>query len=150
MKFGSGFRHATRWLLLVSLCVNVALATYVGVQWFQPAWTPAGAGMPLRMVERVASRLPADDADILWRIYRGKEPEIQLLQADYIRSLLATMRLAGQTELDRETLRAAVKESRDKRLKIGDAAIETFVTMLEQISPKGRRQLVGGFLERDR
>jgi len=43
-------------------------------------------------------------------------------------------------------LRASVKEARDKRIKIGDAVIDTFVEMLEQISPKGRRQLVGGFL----
>ena len=150
MKFRPNLRHGARWLLLASLCVNVALATYVGVQWSQPAWTPAGAALPLRMVERVAARLPAEDADILWRIYRGKEPEIQPLQADYVRALLRTMRLAGQAELDRDALRTAVKEARDKRLKIGDAAIETFTAMLEQISPKGRRQLVGGFLERDR
>lgn len=150
MKFGSGFRHGARWLLLASLCVNVALATYIGVQWFQPERPLAGAAMPLRMVERVAARLPAEDADILWRIYRGKEPEIRPLQADYVRSLLRTMRLAGQTELDKDALRAAIRESRDKRLKIGDAALETFITTLEQISPKGRRQLVGGFHDRDR
>jgi uncharacterized membrane protein len=144
MKFWSGFRHGARWLLLASLCVNVAFAAYVGVQWFQPGWMPAA--MPLRMVERVAARLPAEDADILWRVYRGKESEIQPLQADYVRSLLRTMRLAGQAELDKEALRAAVKESRDKRVKVGDAMIDTFVEMLLQISPKGRRQLVGGFL----
>lgn len=148
MTFRSGFRHAARWLLLASLCVNVALATYIGVQWFQPGRTLAGAAMPLRMVERVAARLPAEDADILWRIYREKEPEIRPLQADYVRALLRTMQLAGQTELDKDALRAAVKESRDKRLKIGDAALETFITTLEQISPKGRRQLVGGFRDR--
>lgn len=150
MKFWSGFLHGARWLLLASLCVNVALATYIGVQWSPLGRTLPGAAMPLRMVERVAARLPAEDADILWRIYRGKEPEIEPLQADYIRALLRTMRLAGQTELDKDALRAAIKESRDKRLKIGDAALDTFITMLEQISPKGRRQLVGGFLERDR
>lgn len=150
MTVWPGFRHGARWLLLASLCVNVALATYVGVQWLQPGWTPAGAGMPLRMIERVAARLPAEDADILWRIYRSKEPEIQPLQADYVRSLFRTMRLAGQTELDKAALLAAVKESRDKRVKLGDVVIETFIAMLEQISPKGRRQLVGGFLEQDR
>src|SRR5688572_2865837 len=143
MKFLPGFRQSARWLLLASLCVNVALATYVGVQWSQPGRMLAGAAMPLRMVERIAARLPAEDADILWRIYRDKEPEIQPLQADYLRALLRTMRLAGQTELDKDALRAAVMESRDKRLKIGDAALETFIATLEQISPKGRRQLVG-------
>jgi len=63
--------------------INVVLATYVSVQWFQPGWSPAGAGIPLRMMERVASRLPKDDADILWRVYHSKEPEILPLQMEY-------------------------------------------------------------------
>jgi hypothetical protein len=37
-------------------------------------------------------------------------------------------------------------EAREKRVKIGDVVIDTFLEMLDQISPKGRRQLVGGFL----
>ena len=146
MKFVPTSLPVTRWLLLASLCCNVVLATYVSVQWFRPGWTPAGAGVPLRMIERVAERLPKDDADTLWRIYRGKEAELQPIQADYTRALLKTMELVAQPELDREALRLAVKDARDKRLKIGDVVIGTFVEMLEQISPKGRRQLVGGFL----
>ncbi len=102
------------------------------------------------MIERVAARLPKDDADILWRIYRSKEPEILNLQADYTRALFKTMRLTAQPELDKAALRTAVQDSRDRRSKIGDAVIETFTDMLEQISPKGRRQLVGGFLQQDR
>jgi uncharacterized membrane protein len=146
MKLRPTSLPVTRWLLLASLCCNVVLATYVSVQWFQPGWTPAGAGMPPRMIERVAERLPKDDADILWRIYRGKEPELQPMQAEYTRALLKTMQLVAQPELNKDGLRLAVKDARDKRLRIGDTVIETFVEMLEQISPKGRRQLVGGFL----
>jgi len=146
MKLRPTSLATTRWLLLASLCCNVVLATYVSVQWLRPGWNPAGAGVPLRMIERVAERLPKDDADILWRIYRGKEAEIAPMQAEYTRALLKTMRLVAQPELDRAALRLAVKDARDKRLKIGDTVIETFVEMLEQISPKGRRQLVGGFL----
>jgi uncharacterized membrane protein len=146
MKLWRFSRHGVRWLLLGSLCINVALATYVSVQWLQPDRTPAAAGMPLRMMERVAARLPKDDAEILWRVYHSKEPEILPLQMEYTRSLLRTMRLAAQPELDKEALRAAAKEARDKRRKIGDAVVDTFVEMLEQISQKGRRQLVGGFL----
>jgi uncharacterized membrane protein len=146
MKLWPTSLATTRWLLLASLCCNVVLATYVSVQWLQPGWTPAGAGVPLRMIERVAERLPKDDAEILWRIYRGREAEIAPMQADYTRALLKTMQLVAQPELDPAALRLAVKDARDKRLKIGDAVIGTFVEMLEQISPKGRRQLVGGFL----
>jgi uncharacterized membrane protein len=146
MKFRPFSRHGARWLLLAALCVNVALASYVSVQWFRPGWSPAGAAIPLRMMERVAARLPGDDADILWRVYHGKEPEILPLQMEYTRALLKTMRLIEQPELDKDALRASVMEARDKRVKIGDAVIDTFIEMLEQISPKGRRQLVGGFL----
>ena len=146
MKLRPTSLATTRWLLLASLCCNVVLATYVSVQWLRPGWNPAGAGVPLRMIERVAERLPKDDAETLWRIYRGKEAEIAPLQAEYTRALLKTMQLVAQPELDPAALRLAVKDARDKRLKIGDAVIETFVGMLERISPKGRRQLVGGFL----
>ena len=146
MNFLSVSQRGARWLLLASLCLNVALASYISVQWFQPGWTPAGAAMPQRMMERVAARLPKADADILWRIYHGNEPEILALQSDYTRSLLKTLRLTGEAELDKDALRAAVKDSRDKRIKIGDAVIDTFLQTLEQISPKGRRQLVGRFL----
>jgi uncharacterized membrane protein len=147
MKLRPTSLSTTRWLLLASLCCNVVLATYISVQWLRPAgWPPAAAGAPLRMIERVAERLPKDDADILWRIYRGKEQELQPMQAEYVRSLLKTMQLAAQPELNHDALRSAVKDARDKRLKIGDVTIETFIEMLEQISPKGRRQLVGGFL----
>ena len=39
--------------------------------------------------------------------------------------------------------RAAVEDARNKRIKVGDAVIDTFVETLEQISPEGRRQLAG-------
>ena len=41
-------------------------------------------------------------------------------------------------------LRAAVEATRDKRSKVGDAMIDTFVETLEQISPEGRRRLADG------
>lgn len=145
MTFWPSPPNRLRWALLASLCVNLALATYVSMQWFQPAWTPASAGMPLRMVERIAARLPKEDADILWRIYREKQPDMLPLQADYLRAMRKTLQLTGQPELDKAALRAAILDARDKRIKIGDAVIDTFIDTLEQISPKGRRQLVGGF-----
>lgn len=133
--------------MLLSLCVNVILFTYVSVQWLRPGgFMPgAGAGVPLRMIERVAERLPAEDAEILWGIYRGKEAELQPLQSEYRLALMKAMKTAAQANLDKAELEAAVKDARDKRVKIGDLVVATFVEMLERISPKGRRQLVGGY-----
>ncbi|KIZ42321.1 MULTISPECIES: periplasmic heavy metal sensor [Rhodopseudomonas] len=143
-------QNRVRLALLASLCLNVALAAYVSAQWFQspiePGWTPGGAGMPSRLIERVAARLPKGDADIVWRVYRAKQEEIRPLQADYVQALRETLRLIGQPELDKPALRAAIRNARDKRIKIGDAVIDSFVDTLEQISTPGRRQLVGRFL----
>ncbi|WP_022723184.1 periplasmic heavy metal sensor [Rhodopseudomonas sp. B29] len=136
-----------RLLLLASLCLNVALGAYIGAQWAQAEWAPktVATTMPMRLIERVAQRLPPADADILHRIAEAKRPQMQPLQQDYTAALMKTLRLAGQPELDKPALRAAIQDARDKRVKIGDAVIETFVETLEHISAKGRRQLVGDF-----
>jgi uncharacterized membrane protein len=145
MTFRLGPFTPARLLLLASLCLNVALGAYVGAQWREPQWTPRGAGVPTRLIDRVAARLPAADAEILWRIYRGKEAELRPLQQDYVAALLKTLKLTGQPELDKPALRAAIEDARTKRIKIGDLVIETFTEALEQISPEGRRQLAGKF-----
>jgi len=145
MKFWRESSPPLRALVLLSLCVNVILFTYVSVQWLQPSGFRLGAGVPLRMIERVAERLPKDDADILWSIYQGKEAELMPLQTEYRQALIKAMKTAAQTDLNKAELEAAVRDARDKRLKIGDLVIATFVEMLERISPKGRRQLVGGY-----
>ncbi|HXH43044.1 MAG TPA: periplasmic heavy metal sensor [Bradyrhizobium sp.] len=145
MKFWREWSTPWRALMLLSLCVNVILFTYVSVQWLRPGSFMPGAGVPLRMIERVAERLPAEDAEILWDIYRGKEAELQPLQSEYRLALMKAMKTAAQANLDKAELEAAVKDARDKRVKIGDLVVATFVEMLERISPKGRRQLVGGY-----
>lgn len=131
-----------RFVLLASLCLNVALGGYLARQWLQPPWLPEGAAV--RMTERLAARLPKEDADILWQVYRAKEPEIRALQGDYRVALLKTMRVVGQTELDKPALRAAVDDARTKRIRIGEAVTAVFLETLDRISIKGRRQLVGG------
>jgi uncharacterized membrane protein len=145
MKFWREWSTPWRALMLLSLCVNVILFTYVSVQWLLPGGFRPGAGVPIRMIERVAQRLPAEDAEILWSIYRGKEAELLPLQSEYRLALIKAMKTAAQTNLDKAELEAAVKDARDKRVKIGDLVVATFVEMLERISPKGRRQLVGGY-----
>ncbi|MCD0423899.1 periplasmic heavy metal sensor [Rubrivivax sp. JA1024] len=144
MKMSFGRFTAGRWLLLGSLCLNVALGAYVGAQWLRPPWAPLHAGVPMRLIERVASRLPPADAEVLWRNFHAKEATLKPLQRDYVAALRATLNIAAQPELDKAALRAAVEATRDKRSKVGDAMIDTFVETLEQISPEGRRRLADG------
>lgn len=145
MKFWRESSVMLRAVLLVSLCLNVVMATYVSLQWVGASGAVPVAVMPLRMIDRVAERLPKKDADTLWAIYRSKEVELLPLQTDYRRALMKALQVAAQPRLDNKALEAAVGDARDKRIKIGDAVIATFTEMLEQISPEGRRQLVGGY-----
>ncbi len=145
MTFWSSLSRPARWLLLASLCINVALVSYVSIQWLRPPVLGAGLITPARLVERVAARLPQEDAEVLRGIYRAKEPELMPLQAEYVRALARTVRIVGQPNLDPAALRAAAKESRDRREAIGDRVIDIFLESLERISPEGRRRLVSRF-----
>ena len=130
-------------LLLASLCLNVLLIAYIGTQWYRTARVILATAAPPYLIEFVASRLPRADADILWRVYRSKEQALSAAQADYRQSLSAARQLLSQPELDVAAFRATVQQARDKRLKVGDIAIETFLEALPQMSAEGRRGLAG-------
>jgi uncharacterized membrane protein len=91
----------------------------------------------------VAGRLPTADAGTLWRVYGAKEQALHGAQADYEQSLRRAGRLLTQPNLDVAALRSAVMEARDKRIKVGDIVIDMFLETFPQISPQGRRDLVG-------
>lgn len=141
-----GWLSGNRWrdgLLLVSLCANAVFTGYMLSLWAKPDRPLETLTVP-RVIERVASRLPKPDADILWRVYQSKQNEFAVARSDYFAALVKPVRLLGEDKLDAPALRKAVKESRDKRVKIGDLALETFLEAVEQMSPDGRRKLVGG------
>lgn len=141
-----GWLSGHRWrdgLLLVSLCANAVFAGYMLSLWAKPDRPLETLTVP-RVIERVASRLPQPDADILWRVYQSKQSEFAAARSDYFAALVKPVRLLGEDKLDPPALRKAVKESRDKRVKIGDLALETFLEAVEQMSPESRRKLVGG------
>jgi uncharacterized membrane protein len=141
-----------RWrevLLMVSLCLNVALATYVGVQWLAPPPPGVGAGpgsgpgmLPRRLIARAADRLPKDDADLLWRAYRAKEREVAGAQADFLLALGRAARMIAVPDLDAAAMREAMIDARDKRRRVGELVIDTFLEALPQMSAQGRRDLV--------
>jgi uncharacterized membrane protein len=130
--------------LIVSLCLNVLLGSYIAMQWAK-ASAPAMAvtTAPLRLIRFVADRLPSADAGTLWRVYGAKEQELRAAQADYEQSLRQATRLLAQPNLDAAALRTAVMAAREKRIKIGDVVIETFLEALPQLSPQGRQDLLG-------
>ena len=133
-----------RGLLLASLCLNVLLGAFMATRWVEGMRLPYLMAGPPQLIERVARRLPAADADILRRIFKARERQLNDSQADYERALVAAGRLLLQTPVDAGALRAAVAEARDKRIRIGDVAIDAFLEALPQMSPEGRRDLTRG------
>lgn len=130
--------------LIVSLCLNVLMGSYIVMQWVKDS-APAMAvtSAPPRLIRFVANRLPSADAGTLWRVYGAKEQELRAAQADYEQALRQATRLLAQTNLDAAALRTAVMESREKRIKIGDIMIDVFLEALPQLSPQGRQDLLG-------
>jgi uncharacterized membrane protein len=130
-------------LLVVSLCLNVLMGSYIAKQWAE-AWSPRIAiSSPPRLIRMVAGRLPSADAGTLWRVYGTKEQALRSAQADYEQALRNAVRLLAQPNMDVAALRKAVMEARDKRIKMGDIVIDMFLETFPQLSPQGRQELVG-------
>lgn len=130
-----------RVLVLVSLCLNVAMGTFIATRWMEAQPSEAVSGSP-RLVERALQRLPKADADILRAVYRSKEAEFTASQRAYVLALVGAARVLAQRDLDTPALRTAIEDARNKRVKIGDLAIETFLDALPQMSLEGRRALI--------
>lgn len=141
-KWFSG-RWLRNGLLVASLCLNAILVGYVATVWMKRE-RPFEALVGTRIIERVASRLPSTDADILWQAYRSRQSEFSSARADYVQALVKPIRLLREEHLDIDALRKAMSDSRDKRQKVGDLVTETFVDAVAKMSVEGRRKLVGG------
>jgi uncharacterized membrane protein len=135
--------------LIASLCLNVLMGSYIVAQWARASVPPlVAAATPPRLIRFIADRLPSADAGTLWRIYGAKEAELRATQADYEHALRHAAGLLAQTHLDAAALRTAVMEAREKRIKVGDIVMETFLEAFPQLSPQGRQDLVGRLRDR--
>jgi hypothetical protein len=128
--------------LLGSLCLNVGLAGYIAVQ--APTAEPQARehAAPDAIISSFAARMPTRDADILWRMYLGKRPQIEAADAATQSARLQMVAVLSQRDLDIDLLRTTFNDFIENRARmqslLADAAIEAF----KQISPEGRQQLV--------
>jgi len=134
--------------LLGSICLNVAFASYIAVQAVSRLARPMlrtmpdeGVGAPDNAIAKFAARLPRDDADILWEVYRTRKPQILDADAQAESARLRVLSVLTKGELDAGALRAAAKEAMDGRMRKASLLVETVVDALERFSPDGRRQL---------
>lgn len=129
-------------ILLASLCLNVLLVAYIGTQWFDRWRMPIIVAAPTRLMEAIARRLPSDDADVLWRVYRTREAEVTAAQSDYRAAMTAAGELLAAEPLNMDAVREAIVKARTERIELGDLSIAVVIEALPQISPEGRKKLV--------
>jgi uncharacterized membrane protein len=150
MRFTLSRQRALGGLLLASLCLNVLLGAFIATRWLDGVRAPMLAASPPQLMEMLARRLPSADAQILRRAFRQRQAEFAAGQADYLRALGTTAELVARPQLDTDALRKAVSEARDKRMKVGDLAVEVLLEALPQMSLEGRRGLLARLRPRDR
>lgn len=135
-----------RWVaagLFVSLCLNGVLVGYLVTRSLERMKAPAVVAGPQRLMEMVASRLPKQDAEILWRVFRQHEGEIRSAQRAYQATLAAAAQVLAQPSPASDQLQLTIRDARDKRVAVGDLAIAVFMDALPQMSLAGRQQLIG-------
>ncbi len=139
---------ASALVLLGSVSLNVALASYIAIQALSASTRPLvrimpeePADAPDNQIAKFAARLPSRDADILWEVYRTKKPQILDAEAAAESARHRALSVLAQHEPDTSALRAAFKEAVDSRMHKAGLLAETVIDALERISPDGRRQL---------
>lgn len=134
------WRHTAPTLaLLVSVCLNIGLASYIAVQAVKRK-SPEHS-TPQATIAEFAARLPRRDADILWRVYRARESQIQDAEVAAQRARIPVLSTLARRDLDTDVLRATFKEALESRVRMQGLLADTVIEALEQISPEGRRKL---------
>jgi uncharacterized membrane protein len=138
-----------RWLgrtvLTVSLAVNVLLVSFIGVVGYKRYMWRTAMDSPPKVIKIVKKRLPEADRAVLDQVFRGKERDFMVAQAEYEKALRDAVAILVQPNLDAAALRASVQTAREKKLRVADLTIDTFLETITQVSPEARRDLARKF-----
>lgn len=135
--------HAARWVLPVSLAVNVFLGTLVGVQLYGSPFDRPRPPPPRgeQLLEIMAAQVPARDAAILRELFARVDPEMRRFQQnrqDVTRRLHGVM---GEATVDDAALQALIGTMRQinelQNQLLGGALREAAA----RLTPEGRRKL---------
>jgi uncharacterized membrane protein len=134
--------------LLASICLNVALASYIAIQALPLSWRPSAhrpadelREPPDKLIATLASRLPNRDSDIIQEAYRAKKPELMAAIEVARNARIRVSSILAQRDLDMNELRAAFKQAMDSRTRMGELLADTVVDTLGRLSLDARRQL---------
>lgn len=140
-------KNLMRWLLPLSLAVNVSLVTIVVMHamWerpqFPPGPPPGGPPNFLHVAERAARHLPKPDGEILIKSFKSHEAAMTRGH-DAMRSAQEGVRQAlASSESDAAQLKKAFDGISQARDMLDDALAETMVAAAIKMSPEGRQKL---------
>lgn len=132
---------AARFLLPVSLFLNVFLGVAVAVHFLGTPPRPPGPPTPAAIMEEMAATLPPADAAVLREAFAAKVADMESADAVLRRMPDRVAEGLARPDFDAGQLREVFAAGRDARARM-DAAIEAaLVQAAGRMSPEGRRRL---------
>ena len=125
--------------LIASLVLNLFLIGYL-VGRAADVW-PAMERRSDSFVERLASRLPATDADVVRRAAAQRQPEIDKVMAAYRKTRQDVRAALSAPAFDAKALESAFEESRKRRLAAELAIQDLVLSAAGNLSANGRANL---------
>jgi uncharacterized membrane protein len=139
-----------RWLLLVSIGLNLAFvgaAGAVAIRYTSPVPLRPVARLDNSMagrIDRIASRLPPDDAEIIKSELRADSVSVAAVQADLRLSQDAVRKSLRAQPFDPEAMQAAMTENRMARQRADGLLHDMIVAAATKMSDAGRNKLADG------
>jgi uncharacterized membrane protein len=134
-------RGSSRWLLLVSLALNLF---FVGVAVAMAVRTPAPPTWDRNVfvrVEHIANTLPPSDADLLRGQINANRQLIDEAQTKYHAAQDAIHAALRHEPFDADAMRAAMAQTRAARQSFDQVIQGVFAFSAAQMSPSGRKAL---------
>lgn len=131
----------SRWLLPVSLALNVFLGTVLVVR--EPGRPhgppPGGPRGPLGIVEELAADLPPADAVALRNVVAKRAQEIEYRNRVWRGTPERITTVLAAPDYRPEQLRAVLDEGREAHRAMDDAVAESILEAASALSPEGRQ-----------
>jgi len=135
-------RTVTKWLLPISLAINVFLLALVLTHFGPPPFQPPPPPNPADMAARMAESLPPADALVLRQAFATVAPPAPIGDPrafhDRLRAAL------DAPSFDAAALRQALAEMSKAHAAFDDAMAAAIIEAAAKMSPEGRRKLARG------
>jgi len=135
-----------RWVLLVSLALNVFFLAGGGALVVRHYMAPAAAPAPVdrsvgARIERLAATLPAADADVLRAEYRANASRLDAAREEYRNAQDEVRHILRVEPFDPEAMRGAMTATRTARQGFDQLLQDVIASAAARMSAAGRNKL---------